>query len=226
MLYLSTRCSRRRVIVLPLSRFAPPSPPTIVGKRHKKQHRQEALKKKQHRSNNSKFALSQREIPSKSMFDHPSSLQIQGAYSCILYSIFKAKCKKKLNLRVQWQKISTASLKNSKDVSAPSSRFSKYGGLGNMNRKYLEMQFLCTYVGIVSIMAFELCTCSWKANVYTPIFLLSSTKKALYYSQKGIPKSYNAFITPQIPDVANKIISYRILCTYSVRTFLSPWKQV
>ena len=94
MLYLSTRCSRRRVIVLPLSRFAPPSPPTIVGKRHKKQHRQEALKKKQHRSNNSKFALSQREIPSKSMFDHPSSLQIQGAYSCILYSIFKAKCKK------------------------------------------------------------------------------------------------------------------------------------
>ena len=105
-------------------------------------------------------------------------------------SLFTSKYKKKL------KKISTASLKNSKDVSAPSSRFFKYDGLGNMNRKYLEMQFLCTYVGIVSIMAFELCTCSWKANVYTPIFLLSSTKKALYYSQKGIPKSYNAFITP------------------------------
>ena len=124
------------------------------------------------------------------MFDHPLSLQ--GVCSSILYDTakFRKTCVSTGKI------ISTASLKNSKDVSAPSSHFSKYGGLGNMNRKYLEMQFLCTYVGIVSIMAFELCTCSWKANVYTPIFLLSSTKKALYYSQKGIPKSYNAFITP------------------------------
>ena len=122
MLYLSTRCSRRRVIVLPLSRFAPPSPPTIVGKRHKKQHRQEALKKKQHRSNNSKFALSQREIPSKSMFDHPSSLQIQGAYSCILYSIFKAKCKK-TKFACPMAKNQHSKLENGTGVSV---RFSNY----------------------------------------------------------------------------------------------------
>ena len=114
------------------------------------------------------------------MFVHPLSLR--GVFSSILYVTFHIKIQKKN------EKISTASLKNSKDVSAPSSRFSKYGGLGNMNRKYLEMQFLCTYVGIVSIMAFELCTCSWKANVYTPIFLLFSTKKALHYSQNRDPK--------------------------------------
>ena len=131
------------------------------------------------------------------MFDHPLS-RVYRIHCILIHLICQLSQQnaKEPYLRVYWQKNSTASLKNSTDVSAPSARFSKYGGLGNMNRKYLEMQFLCTYVGIVSIMAFELCICSWKANVYTPIFLLSSTKKALYYSQKGIPKSYNAFITP------------------------------
>ena len=105
-------------------------------------------------------------------------------------------------------------------MSAPCARFPNYDGLGSLNRKYLEMQFLCTYVGIVSIMAFEMCTCSWKANVYTPIFLLFSTKKALYYSQNRDPKvlqciyhildsGHGTYVKKSFP-----ITYYPILCTY------------
>ena len=134
------------------------------------------------------------------------------------------------NTKKKNEKISTASLKNSKDVSAPSSRFSKYGGLGNMNRKYLEMQFLCTYVGIVSIMAFELCTCSWKANVYTPIFPLSSTKKALYLLfTKRDPKVLQC-IYHTLDSGRDKYVEKSFPIAYSAHTlyvlFLSPWKQV
>ena len=40
--------------------------------------------------------------------------------------ISTAKCKKKQGLRIHWQKISTANLKNSTDVSKPCERFSNY----------------------------------------------------------------------------------------------------
>ena len=43
------------------------------------------------------------------------------------YIQFSKQNAKKQNSRVQWQKISTASLKNSTDVSVPSARFSNYG---------------------------------------------------------------------------------------------------
>ena len=69
-------------------------------------------------------------------------------------------------------------------------------------------------------MAFEMCTCSWKANVYTPIFLLFSTKKALYYSQNRDPKvlqciyhildsGHGTYVKKSFP-----ITYYPILCTY------------
>ena len=153
------------------------------------------------------------------MFVHPFSLQ--GSFHPSYMSIFTAKFKK----NKKQKKISTPSFKNSTDVSAPSARFSNYDGLGSLNGKYLEMQSLCTYVGIVSIMAFEMCTCSWKANVYTPIFLLFSTKKALYYSQNRDPKVLQC-IYHILDSGHGTYVEKSFPIPYSVRTFLSPWKQV
>ena len=53
-------------------------------------------------------------------------LSLEGVYSSILYVSFHSKMQTKQLLRVNWQKNGTASLKNSKDVSAPSARFSNY----------------------------------------------------------------------------------------------------
>ena len=60
------------------------------------------------------------------MFDHPCSLQ--GVYSSIFNVNFPCKMQENQYLRVHCTlaKNSTASLKNSTDMSAPSARFSKY----------------------------------------------------------------------------------------------------
>ena len=65
----------------------------------------------------------------KRMFDHPLSLQ--GVYSSIFYANFHSKMQKR-HLHVQWQRSSTASLKNSTNMSALSARFSNYDSFGNM----------------------------------------------------------------------------------------------
>ena len=59
------------------------------------------------------------------MFDH--LLWVQGVYSSILYLNFHSKMQKKTVLACPLAKNSKASLKNSTDVFAPSSRFSNYG---------------------------------------------------------------------------------------------------
>ena len=60
----------------------------------------------------------------KNMFDPP--FRLQGVYASILYVYFRSKMQKKQYLRVQLstgKRISTASLENSTDESAPSARF-------------------------------------------------------------------------------------------------------
>ena len=59
------------------------------------------------------------------MFDHP--LNLQTVYSSTLYVNFHSKMQKKVEIVSTGKKNSTASLKNSTDVTAPSVRFSNYG---------------------------------------------------------------------------------------------------
>jgi len=87
------------------------------------------------------FTSKWREIPLKSMFDHP--LGSHGFYSFMLCINFHSKIQKNSTC-VSTGKKSTASLKNSTDVSAPSARFSNYDHGNNHGPRLMSMMLNVT----------------------------------------------------------------------------------